>query len=62
MKPLFDLKFLRDKIPHDRFLLIMRCLYLSNNSVQTDDRHENVRLLFDYFNCKMDDIYYSIVL
>ncbi|KAF0714741.1 piggyBac transposable element-derived protein 4-like, partial [Aphis craccivora] len=44
----------------DRYLLIMRNLHFSDNSVDSNesDRLFKIRHLIDYFNNKMNNVYY----
>lgn len=56
---LFGLTCFSDYMSRDRFLMILRCLHFSNNALDTgDDRLFKVRGLVDYFNNKMNSVYY----
>lgn len=56
---LFDFSLFRGQMSRDRFLIILRCLHFSRNEEGTeDDKLKKVSMMVDYFNKKMDEIYY----
>uniref|UniRef100_A0A1B6LFF4 PiggyBac transposable element-derived protein domain-containing protein n=1 Tax=Graphocephala atropunctata TaxID=36148 RepID=A0A1B6LFF4_9HEMI len=54
----FNFPVVREQMSRDRFLLILRCIHFADNSKASNDRLMKVRLLVDYFNAKMDAVYY----
>lgn len=60
---LFDFKCFREQMSRDRFLLILRCIHFSKNhagQVDTEplDKLKKVWIMVDYFNQKMNYVYY----
>lgn len=59
---LFNIPVFRSKMSRDRFLVILRCLHFSKNPEEHQpipaDRLFKIRPLVDYFNNKMNEIYY----
>lgn len=61
---LFDFKCFREQMSWDRFLLFLRCLHFARNVEEdeddaTDNRLMKVEMLVDYFNNKMNEVYYT---
>lgn len=55
--PLFDIPVFRKFMSRNRFLIIMRCLHFSSEE-DPDDRLAKIRPVIDFFNNKMQSIYY----
>jgi len=60
---LFDMSCFSNYISRDRFLILLRCFHFSPNMINRDgkqrvDRLYKIRPLINYFNNKMNSIYY----
>lgn len=60
--PLFNIPIFGAKMSRDRFLIILRCLHFQENPKSSEpkpqDRLYKIRPLLNYFNKKMENIYY----
>lgn len=57
---MFNFGFVREQMSRDRFLLIMKCLNFCkiSKAEQSQDQLHKVRLIVNYFNDKMNSVYY----
>lgn len=59
---LFNLPAFKNYMSRDRFMVIFRCLHFSRNPLPGEqtpaDRLFKIRPVLDYFNSRMNDIYY----
>lgn len=56
--PLFDIPVFRKYMSRNRFLLILRCLHFTSANTDPKDRVGKIRSVIDFFNEKMNSIYY----
>lgn len=56
--PLFDIPVFRKYMSRNRFLLIVRCLHFTSEETDVSDRLGKIRSVIDFFNNKMERIYY----
>lgn len=56
--PLFDIPVFRKYMSRNRFLLILRCLHFTSTETDANDRLGKIRSVIDFFNNKMERIYY----
>lgn len=56
--PLFNIPIFRKHMSRNRFLLILRYLHFTSANTRADDRLGKIRSVVDFFNTKMNSLYY----